>query len=287
MVTRIPTANSDAIPNARPVLTRPCPLIKPTMRGMLDRWHGLSTTLSTPHTAAAASAAPGAPSTPCDNAINSRSIQPPYSVLAFAPPAFGLPRTTPRSFHFARISSFEKNPSWRNSSLPAASKRSASESGLSCKPSPHPGLSTRRQSRPAFAPRTPSSAPPGLGPSSCTECTCPPPGPPVAATWPRPAHSSRWLHPLRRERVMEPPAGSTAPPACPAPAPHGKPAASNTAAPINRLSWDGIFINRNSGPTSFGNIRRQLRPIHLAHLRFHLRQRLDRDQVHHLTGRQP
>lgn len=63
MVTRIPTANSIAMVKARRALTLPCPLMNPTMRGMLARWHGLRIMLRTPHATDAPSAIAGAPST--------------------------------------------------------------------------------------------------------------------------------------------------------------------------------------------------------------------------------
>jgi hypothetical protein len=46
--------HSVAIPLARAVLTRPCPLMKPTISGRLAMWHGLSTMLRIPHTTDAA-----------------------------------------------------------------------------------------------------------------------------------------------------------------------------------------------------------------------------------------
>jgi len=63
IVTRIPTANSVAMPPARAVETRPWPLIKPTISGMLARWQGLRMMLRMPHTTDAPSASNGAPST--------------------------------------------------------------------------------------------------------------------------------------------------------------------------------------------------------------------------------
>ena len=63
MVIKMPTANSDEMPNARRVVIRPCWSMNPTMSGMLARWQGLSRMLRIPHTNAAVSATAGTPST--------------------------------------------------------------------------------------------------------------------------------------------------------------------------------------------------------------------------------
>ena len=47
--------------------------MKPTISGMLERWQGLRTTLSIPHTAAAVSATAGAPSIARENVAKSCS----------------------------------------------------------------------------------------------------------------------------------------------------------------------------------------------------------------------
>ncbi len=74
MVMSIPAENSVAVPHARPVLILPCPLMNPTMRGMLARWHGLRTMLSTPQKAAALNAITGAPSTAWLRLVNKFSM---------------------------------------------------------------------------------------------------------------------------------------------------------------------------------------------------------------------
>src|SRR5512138_1900478 len=74
IVTRMPTANSVAIPLARAVLTRPWPLMKPTISGRLARWHGLRIMLRMPQMNDAPNAIAGAPSTAWLRLVNSCSI---------------------------------------------------------------------------------------------------------------------------------------------------------------------------------------------------------------------
>ena len=73
MVTMRPDANSAAISAARRGLTRPWLSINPTTSGMLARWHGLRSMLSTPQTNAASSASPPAPPMASENSEKSLS----------------------------------------------------------------------------------------------------------------------------------------------------------------------------------------------------------------------
>src|SRR5512139_678650 len=75
IVTRMPTAKSVDVQNARRVVTCPCSLMNPTMSGMLARWQGLRMMLRMPHTNDAPRAMAGAPSTARLRLVNSSSTK--------------------------------------------------------------------------------------------------------------------------------------------------------------------------------------------------------------------
>jgi hypothetical protein len=77
IVRRIPPAKRVEMTNARRIDIRPCWSMKPTISGMLDRWHGLSTTLRMPQRNDAAMAIAGVASTALVNVVNNSSMRRP------------------------------------------------------------------------------------------------------------------------------------------------------------------------------------------------------------------
>ena len=75
IVIKIPTAKRLDMIKARVVEMRPCPSINPTIKGILARWHGLSSMLKIPHVKAAVRAIAGVPSTACVSVVKSFSIR--------------------------------------------------------------------------------------------------------------------------------------------------------------------------------------------------------------------
>lgn len=75
----IPTEKHEDIKSALFADMRPCPSMNPTMRGMLERWHGLKIKLRIPQIKDAHIAATGFPSTACERMIKD------FSIIAFYP----------------------------------------------------------------------------------------------------------------------------------------------------------------------------------------------------------
>jgi hypothetical protein len=70
IVTNIPTENTVAIKKALLTWTLPCPSMNPTIRGILDRWHGLNNILKIPQIKEAINAIPGVDSSEVESHSN-------------------------------------------------------------------------------------------------------------------------------------------------------------------------------------------------------------------------
>ena len=116
-------------------------------------------------------------------ACDRRREEHPASIRSACPPAHGS--STPNSAHFARISSREKNPSCRNSSLPSAAKNICV--GMTRMPYCSPAscvLPHVNELDLQLAGKRLLSVRPGSAPSPCRPCTCRRRDPPAAGAGP-------------------------------------------------------------------------------------------------------